>query len=129
VENLTANAKAQALLLDKLVENPALIETFDEKTTQDMLETAFKVMSPLLKRFLRDACAREDEKARRSNDRLLSREEIAERLHCTVQHISRGWRAGRYPFMLKDGARLVGSEEGLERWIKARTRSIATRSI
>ena len=24
-----------------------------------------------------------------------------------VQTVSRGWRAGRYPFMLKDGVRLV----------------------
>lgn len=68
---------------------------------------------------------REVAEARKSGDRLLSREEIAERLHCTVQHISRGWRANRFPFLFKDGARLVGSEDGLERWIKNRVKKSA----
>jgi hypothetical protein len=33
-----------------------------------------------------------------------------------------GWKAGRYQFMLKDGGRLMGSEDGLTRWIAARVK-------
>jgi hypothetical protein len=110
-------------LAAKVVKDPALVATFDEKTNREVLGPLLEAALLVATRFVKHAMAHEVEEARKSGDRLLSREEIAERLHCTVQHISRGWRAGRYPFMLKDGARLVGSEDGLERWIKARTRS------
>ncbi len=61
-------------------------------------------------------------KQRARGDRLLGMEEMAERLHCSLASLRRGWKAGRYPFILKDGGRLVGSEDGLERWIAARVK-------
>jgi len=118
------NAKALRFpLLDKVVENPALVSTFDEKTTTDVLGRFLEGIGPVMARFVKQAMAREVAEARESGDRLLNAKEIATRLDCSMQTISRGWRAGRYPFMLKDGARLVGSEDGLERWIKARSHS------
>lgn len=119
------NAKIAKLpSLDKVIENPALVAGFDETTNREVLEGLLDAIGPVLARFVKDMWAHEVDKVRESGDRLLSREEMAERLHCTVQHISRGWRAGRYPFMLKDGARLVGSEDGLERWIKNRIKKV-----
>jgi hypothetical protein len=120
------NAKIARLpVFDKVLEDPTSVEELDEQATTELLGPLLEVALLVASRFAKQAMASEVAEARKSGDRLLSREQIAERLHCTVQHISRGWRAGRYPFMLKDGARLVGSEEGLERWIKARTRSTA----
>ena len=56
-------------------------------------------------------------------DRFISIEEVAERLDCPVKAVRRGWRAERYPFIIGDGDRkLVASEDGLERWIAARTK-------
>jgi predicted DNA-binding transcriptional regulator AlpA len=65
----------------------------------------------------------ETEKASRhvSRDRLLNAKEIAARLGYAMATVTRAWKSGRYPFMMKDGGRLVGSEDGMERWIKNRT--------
>ena len=43
-----------------------------------------------------------------SGDRVLTLKEVAARLKRSPQSVSLGWRKGRYPFMLKDGAHLVG---------------------
>lgn len=111
--------------LDKVLEDPTSVEELNEEATGELLGPLLEAALLVATRFVKHAMAQEVEEARKSGDRLLSREEIAERLHCTVQHISRGWRANRFPFLFKDGARLVGSEDGLERWIKNRTRSTA----
>ena len=118
---------ARLPLLDKVLEDPTSVDELDEEATTELLGPLLEAALLVATRFVKHAMAREVAETRKSGDRLLSREEIAKRLHCTVQHISRGWRAGRYPFMLKDGARLVGSEEGLDRWIK--TRTARTRSV
>jgi predicted DNA-binding transcriptional regulator AlpA len=55
-------------------------------------------------------------------DRLLSLKQIAERMNCSAQTVTRGVKTGQYPFMFKNGQHWVGSEEGLERWIEARVK-------
>ena len=107
----------------KVLETPALIERLDENTTGDVLGQLLETTQRVLRHFIDNAWAREVADAHKSGDHLLSLEEVAERLDCLPQTISRGWRAGRYPFMLKDGAHLVGSEDGLRRWLKARAHS------
>ena len=51
-------------------------------------------------------------------DRLLTGSTIANRLGCSLATLMRRANAGKYPFMFKDGGLWVGSEDGLERWIK-----------
>jgi hypothetical protein len=54
-------------------------------------------------------------------DKLLTLKEIAERLGTVESDVIEGWRTGRYSFILKDEGKLIGSEEGLTRWLKARS--------
>jgi predicted DNA-binding transcriptional regulator AlpA len=61
------------------------------------------------------------EQIAKPGDRLLNTKEMAQRLGCSAQMFMRGAKTGRYPFVFKHGALWVGSEDGLERWIKART--------
>lgn len=75
------------------------------------------VLGELLKRQQQEGV----EELKAAGDRLLSLQEIADRMGCSVANLRRGWRAGRYPFILRDGGRMVGSLDGMERWIRAKT--------
>jgi predicted DNA-binding transcriptional regulator AlpA len=55
-------------------------------------------------------------------NRLIPMKEVARRLGCSVQTVLRGSKAGRYPFVIRDGGRVVGSESALERWIELRSK-------
>ena len=92
----------------------------DEETNAKVLGEKLAELLPIIRQFVRYAVAREVEEIHRTGDRVLTLKEVAARLERSPQSISLGWRKGRYPFMLKDGAHLVGSQEGLDRWIKAR---------
>ena len=111
------NTKAQPL--DSIVENPALVETLDHEACIEVLGRLLQAAGPVLARFVTQECQARDSKP--TADRLLTLKEVSERLKRSPKSISQGWRAGRYQFMLKDGAHLVGSEDGLNRWIKVRT--------
>jgi thioredoxin-like negative regulator of GroEL len=50
------------------------------------------------------------------NDRLISLTEIAKMLHRSTRTVRQQYRDARFPFVFRDGARLVGSEAGLLRW-------------
>jgi predicted DNA-binding transcriptional regulator AlpA len=63
------------------------------------------------------------ETQRAKGDRLMSVAEIAKRLSRSEVSVYRAFKTGQYPFMMKDGGKLVGSEDGLERWIRNRTKS------
>lgn len=107
----------------KVLETPALVERLDEETNAKVLGDLLDALMPVLRRFVGFAVAREIADMHESGDRVLTLKEVAARLKRSPQSISLGWRKGRYPFMLKDGAHLVGSEDGLRRWLKARTSS------
>jgi hypothetical protein len=98
-----------------------VIERLDEETNAKVLVEKLGELMPIIRQFVRFAVARELGEMHKSGDRVLTLKEVAAILQRSPQSISRGWRAGRYPFMLKDGAHLVGSQDGLQRWIKART--------
>jgi hypothetical protein len=107
----------------KVLETPALIERLDEEANAKVLVEKLGELMPIIRQFVRFAVARETAAMHKSGDVVLTLKEVAAILKRSPQSISIGWRKGRYPFMLKDGAHLVASEDGLQRWIKARTRS------
>ena len=47
-------------------------------------------------------------------------EEMAEAAALFVADTTARLKSGRYPFIIKDGGRVVGSADALERWIAAR---------
>ena len=94
----------------------------DEEANTEVLIQLLGALVPVVRRFVRFAVAREIAEMRRDGDRVLTLKEVSAILKRSPQSISLGWRKGRYPFMLKDGAHLVGSQDGLDRWIKARAR-------
>ena len=108
-------------VLEKVIENSALIERLDEQTTRVVLKRLLELTRMVMDHFIENAWAREIDDSRRSGDHLLTLKEVSERLKRSPKSISQGWRKGRYPFLMKDGAHLVGSQDGLDRWIKART--------
>ena len=116
------NTGASLLSLDRLVDDPALADTLDREMSAEVLGRLLRVGGSVLVRFV--AHVLQECQARNFKpDRLLSLKEVSAILKRSPQSISLGWRKGRYPFMLKDGAHLVGSQDGLERWIKNRTQS------
>jgi predicted DNA-binding transcriptional regulator AlpA len=107
-------------LAARAVENPEILATLGEADIRGVIGTLTLVAAAAYAKWL---TVLETEKAAKqvaSGDRLLGMEEMAERLHCSKATLHKQWKAGRYPFILKDGGRLVGSEDGLERWIAAR---------
>jgi hypothetical protein len=98
-----------------------VIERLDEETNAKVLVEKLGELMPIIRQFVRFAVAREIGEMRRGGDRVLTLKEVAATLKRSPQSISLGWRKGRYPFMLKDGAHLVGSADGLDKWIKNRT--------
>jgi hypothetical protein len=93
----------------------------DEDISTKVVEKLGELL-PLVREFVRSAVAREIAAMNKSGDRLLTLKDVAAILQRSPQSISKGWKAGRYPFMLKDGHHLVGSQDGLDRWIKARVK-------
>ncbi len=58
---------------------------------------------------------------RAKEDRLLGLKEVARRLGYSERALRFGVRQACYPFVFRNRGRLVGSQEGLERWLKAPT--------
>ena len=108
-------------LVVSAIENPA---TIAESSDSDLKELARKLL-PFVGMVMGELLARQQgegvEELKKAGDRLLSLQEIAERMGCSIANLRRGWRAGRYPFILRDGGRMVGSLDGMERWIRAKT--------
>jgi predicted DNA-binding transcriptional regulator AlpA len=109
-------------LAAKAVENPETLATLGEAEIRGVMGTLTMVAAAAHAKWLTVLEVEKAAKHTPDGDRLLNTKEIAKRLGCAMTTLMRGWKAGRYPFMLKDGGRLVGSESGLERWITARTR-------
>ena len=53
-----------------------------------------------------------------SPDRLLTAEQVAERLHISTDYVYR--HARQYPFMIREGRNVRFSEVGLDRYLKQR---------
>jgi predicted DNA-binding transcriptional regulator AlpA len=112
----TDNLAAQA------VETPAILTTLSEVDARRVMARLVEVAAMAYRAWVETSDREQLAKHRAAGDRLLTTKEVANRMGCAQQTLVRGWKEGRYPFMLKDGGRLVGSEGGLERWIAARTR-------
>jgi predicted DNA-binding transcriptional regulator AlpA len=111
----------QLSLAAKAVESPEILATLSESELRGVMGTLTMVGAAAHAKWL---SVLETERASNQiarGDRLLGTKEMCERIGCSMSTLMTGWKKGRYPFMLKDGGRLVGSEDGLERWIKART--------
>jgi predicted DNA-binding transcriptional regulator AlpA len=109
-------------LAAQAVENPEILATLGEAEIRGVMGTLTLVAAAVHAKWLSVVEAENAAKQTPDGDRLLDTKEIAARLGCCVQTLVRGWKAGRYPFILKDGGRLMGSESGLERWIAARVK-------
>jgi len=108
-------------LAAQAVENPEVLATLGEAEIRGVMGTLTLVAAAAHARWLTVLETEQATKARAAGDRLLSVKELASRLGCSKATLTRGWKSGQYPFMLKNGGRLVGSAAGLERWIKSRT--------
>jgi predicted DNA-binding transcriptional regulator AlpA len=109
-------------LAAKAVDNPEILATLGEADIRGVLGTLTMVAAAAHAHWLAVLEAENGAKQRATGDRLLGTKEICKRVGCSMSTLMVGWKKGRYPFMLKDGGRLVGSEDGLERWIKARVK-------
>jgi predicted DNA-binding transcriptional regulator AlpA len=107
-------------LAAQAVENPEVLATLGEAEIRSVMGTLTLLAAAAHARWL-TVLETEQASKHASSDRLLSIKEIASRVGCSKATLARGRKSGQYPFILKDGRRLVGSEAGLERWIKSRT--------
>jgi hypothetical protein len=108
-------------LVARALEEPEILADLSEGDTKKVLAKLLKATGEALAKWVEDGQRDQIAKQRAAGDRLLEMEEMMVRLgNVSRATLQRGWRAGRYPFILKDGQRLVGSEDGMERWIKAR---------
>ncbi len=53
---------------------------------------------------------------------LLTLEEAAARLRCSAQKLRKGFARDEYPFLMREGKRLVTTEERLGQWLASRAR-------
>jgi predicted DNA-binding transcriptional regulator AlpA len=109
-------------LAAQAVENPEILATLGEADIRGVMGTLTMVAAAAHAKWLAVLETERASKETSTGDRLLTTKQLASKLSCSPQTLVRGWKAGRYPFILKDGGRLVGSESGLERWIAARTK-------
>ena len=107
-------------LAAKAIENPEILATLSEADIRGVLGTLTMVAAAAHAHWLAVLEAENGAKQIARGDRLLGTKEMCERIGCSMSTLMTGWKKGRYPFMLKDGGRLVGSEDGLERWIRNR---------
>ncbi len=107
-------------LAAKAVENPETLATLGEAEIRGIMGTLTMVTAAAHAKWLTVLEAEKAANQIARGDRLLGTKEICKRVGCSMSTLMVGWKKGRYPIMLKDGGRLVGSEDGLERWIKAR---------
>lgn len=112
-------------LAAKAIEDPATLSRLTKDEIRQVLTKLLTVTGAVAVAWLAESDADHVEKLRASGDRLLDTKEMAARIGCSVATLQRGWKRGRYPFMLKDGGRLVGSEDGLGRWIANRIKRSA----
>ena len=109
-------------LAAKTVECPEILATLGEADIRGVLGTLTMVAAAAHAHWL---AVLEAERASNQNapgDRLLSMKQVAERLGCSPATLSRGSKSGRYPFIIKDGRRVVSSADALERWIAVRVK-------
>lgn len=109
-------------LAAKAVERPEILATLGEADIRGVLGTLTMVAAAAHAHWLAVLEAENAAKQIAPGNRLISMKEVARRLGCSVQTALRGSKAGRYPFIIRDGGRVVGSEGALERWIEARAK-------
>jgi|HubBroStandDraft_6_1064221.scaffolds.fasta_scaffold596534_3 predicted DNA-binding transcriptional regulator AlpA len=112
----------------QVLQDPASFEDLEPQGKREVLNRLVPVTAAVIAHLLADLHQNLNASQETAqSDRLLPLREIAKRLSCSERTVLRRWDAGLYPFILKDGGRLVGSEKGLERWIEARTKRQTSR--
>jgi hypothetical protein len=101
-----------------VVENPEMIEALNPAETAAAFLKLLGITERLRAKFNADAQARQVVIQRGEGDRLLDSSELMERLKCSEQTLQRALKARRWPFIWKEGGRILGSQRGLEQWIK-----------
>lgn len=109
-------------LAAKAVEDPETLATLSEAEIRGVMGALTMVAAAAHAKWLTVLEAERASKQRAKGDRLLDTKEMCERIGCSVTTLQRGAKAGRYPFMFKNGGVWVGSEDGLERWIATRVK-------
>jgi hypothetical protein len=109
-------------LAAKAIENPEILATLGEVEIKGVLGTLMMVAAAAHAKWLTILETEKASKQTSTGDRLLGMKEMCERLNCCPTTLLRGWKSGRYPFLLKDGGRLVGSADALDRWIATRVK-------
>jgi len=118
---MTLAMKSINALTAQAVEDPESFATLGEADTRRVMARLLEVAGVAYRSWVEKSDSEQLAKHRARGDRLLDTKELKERLGCSRSTLMRGWKSGQYPFILKDGSRLVGSEDGLARWIKNRT--------
>jgi hypothetical protein len=109
-------------LAAQVVENLEVLATLSEAEIRGVLGTLTFVAAAAHAKWLSVVEAEKAALYTPAGDRLLDTKELASRIGCSMATLMRGWKSGRYPFILKDGGRVIGSANALERWIAARTK-------
>ena len=109
-------------LAARAVETPETLATLGEAEIRSIMGTLTMVNAAAHAKWLTVLEAEKAANQIAPGDRLLGTKEICKRIGCSMTTLMRGWKAGRYTFLLKDGGRLMGSEDGLTRWIAARVK-------
>jgi len=106
-------------LAARAIENPEILATLSEADLRLVMAALIETAAATYKEWISGAVVTN---VSDNGARLLNTKEMADRLHCSVQTLARGLKAGRYPFAFKNGAFWFGNEDGLERWIAARVK-------
>jgi hypothetical protein len=101
--------------LDALAQDPARIASLAPADAAHLLGQALAVVALLAGASRAPASAPAPEA-----DHLISAEDAAQRLSLSVGRFYKAARAGRYPFVVRDGPRVRVSTRGLERWLARR---------
>jgi hypothetical protein len=103
--------------LDAIAADPSTVATLPSDAVKALLAKCAVAQGVLLGRLLepeRDVA----EANTLAGDRLLSIQQTAERLGCSADHLYR--HKSRFPFMVRQGRRVLFSEHGLGRYIERR---------
>src|ERR1700691_2640609 len=85
----------------KAVDEPQILAHLTEGQTREVLAKLLPVAVAAIAKWVSYGQVDQIARQRAAGDRLLDAKEVAARLGCSMATLTRGWKLGRYPFILK----------------------------